>query len=81
MGVKSTHVIERHTAMSVILKKLHELSNSKLAYMLEAFDESECRNYIVENSISEDLLANDKERIDADERSFIIHSLEQFEQK
>lgn len=81
MGVKSTHHIERHTAMAVILTKLHELSNSKLAYMLEAFDESEYRNYIVENSLSADTLANDNERVDADERSFVIHSLEQFEQE
>ena len=81
MGVKATHHIERHTAMAVILTKLHELSNNKLANVLEAFNESEYRNYIVENSLSEDTLANDKERVDDEERSFVIKSLEQFEQE
>lgn len=81
MGVKSTHHIERHTAMAVVLTKLHELSNCKLAHVLEAFKESEYRNYIVENSFSEEQLSKDKERIEAEERSFVITSLEQFEEE
>jgi hypothetical protein len=63
-----------------IYKTPYELSNSKLAIVLEAFKESEYRNYIVENYLSAETLANDKERVDADERSFVIKSLEQFEQ-
>lgn len=47
MGVKSTYEIDRETAMEVIDAKLHECTDNELALILENFNYSEFRNYIV----------------------------------
>ncbi len=47
MGIKSTHDIDRQTAIAVIVSKIHECSNQQLANILEEFDESYFRNYMV----------------------------------
>lgn len=59
MGVKSTHIITRETAMQILLSKLDSASDEALASMLEEFPESDFRNYsiVTEKEIDE----NDKE--------------------
>lgn len=47
MGIKSTYDIDRQTAISVIVSKLNTCTNEQLANMLEAFEESYFRNYMV----------------------------------
>lgn len=50
MGVKSTYEVPRSVAIDIIYRKLlADVSNSELADMLEAFPESEFRNYDVYN--------------------------------
>ena len=53
MGVKSTYDIDRATALTVILSKVHKCNNNQLSMMLEEFDESEFRNYIVRDNLPE----------------------------
>ncbi len=47
MGIKSTYYINRQTAIAVIVSKINECDNQQLANMLEEFDESYFRNYMV----------------------------------
>jgi hypothetical protein len=47
MGIKSTYNIDRQTAINVIMSKIHYSTNEQLADMLESFEESYFRNYIV----------------------------------
>lgn len=48
MGIKTTYEIPRSVAIRIITRKLIvSVSNSELADMLEAFPESEFRNYEV----------------------------------
>jgi len=54
MGIKSTFNIERQTAIAVIVAKINNCSNSQLADMLETFENSHFRNYIVYDSLPED---------------------------
>ncbi len=54
MGIKSTHYITRQTAIAVIVSKINECSNQQLANMLEEFDESYFRNYIVFDQLPDD---------------------------
>jgi hypothetical protein len=53
MGIKSTFNIERQTAIAVIVAKINNCNNSQLADMLETFEESYFRNYIVYDSLPE----------------------------
>ncbi len=54
MGIKATYDIERSTAIAVIVSKMYNCSNGRLANMLREFDEGECRNYCVVNNLSDD---------------------------
>lgn len=54
MGIKSTYSIERKTAIAVIVSKINSCSNEQLANMLEEFEESYFRNYIVYDSLPDD---------------------------
>jgi len=47
MSLKRTYEIERSTASQVISNKLLSCTNHQLAEILEVFEESEFRNYIV----------------------------------
>jgi len=51
MSIKTTHDIDKQTAIAVIVSKINNCSNERLANMLEEFDESYFRNYIVYNSL------------------------------
>lgn len=51
VGIKSTFNIDRETAINVIVSKINRCSNEQLANMLEEFDESYFRNYIVDNEL------------------------------
>lgn len=54
MSIKTTYDIERETAIAVIISKINNCSNEQLANMLEEFDESYFRNYIVHQKLPED---------------------------
>ena len=54
MSIKSTYDIDRQTAIAVIITKIHNCTNKQLANMLEEFDESYFRNYIVYDQLSEE---------------------------
>jgi hypothetical protein len=55
MSIKTTHDIDRQTAIAVILSKINNCSNNQIASILLEFDESYFRNYCVsENLPSED---------------------------
>ena len=47
MSIKTTHDIDRQTAIAVIVSKINNCTNDQLANMLEAFEESHFRNYCV----------------------------------
>lgn len=47
MGIKSTYLIARETAIRVLASKLYTANNEELSNMLEALKESTCRNYDV----------------------------------
>lgn len=47
MGIKSTFLISRETAIRVLTAKLYFASNEELSNMLEALKESTYRNYDV----------------------------------
>ncbi len=51
MGIKSTFYIDRQTAINVILEKIDNCSNEQISNMLEEFDESYFRNYIVHDQL------------------------------
>lgn len=51
MGIKSTYHIDRQTALSIIVGKIAGCTNEQLASMLEEFEESHFRNYIVEDQV------------------------------
>lgn len=52
MGIKNTYDIDRQTAITVIVSKVNSCTNEQLANMLEEFDESYFRNYIVHNQLT-----------------------------
>lgn len=54
MSIKTTHDIDRQTAIAVIVSKINNCSNDQLANMLEEFDESYFRNYIVHDSLPDE---------------------------
>lgn len=54
MGIKSTYNIDRQTAIAVIVSKINSCTNEQLANMLEEFDESYFRNYIVYDKLQEE---------------------------
>jgi hypothetical protein len=47
MGIKSTYDIERQTAIAIIVNKIYNSTNKQLEDILEQFEESYFRNYIV----------------------------------
>lgn len=51
MSIKTTHDIDRQTAIAVIVSKINTCSNDQLANMLEEFDESYFRNYFVYDNL------------------------------
>lgn len=51
MSIKTTYEISRQLAFNIILKKLDSCTNKELGDLLEAFKESEFRNYIVRDSL------------------------------
>lgn len=51
MSIKTTHDIDRQTAIAVILSKINNCSNNQLANILEEFDESYFRNYFVYDNL------------------------------
>ncbi len=51
MGIKSTFDIDRQTAIAVIVSKINTCSNEQLSNMLEEFEESYFRNYVVHDSL------------------------------
>ena len=54
MGIKSTYDIDRQTAIAVIVSKVNSCTNEQLASMLEEFDESYFRNYIVYDQLPDE---------------------------
>jgi hypothetical protein len=68
MGIKSTYDIDRSTAISIILSKVHSCTNEQLEAMLECFEESYFRNYNVYDILPDDDEEND--RIIKDVRDF-----------
>lgn len=54
MGIKSTYNIDRQTAIAVIVSKINNCTNEQLADILEEFDESYFRNYIVYDKLQEE---------------------------
>lgn len=51
MGVRSTHLITRETAIMVMMSRLSKVTDYELAEMLESFPESHFRTYkIVDQS-------------------------------
>ena len=54
MEVKSSYYIDRHTAISIIVAKIHQCTNDELENILEGFKESEYRNYMVYPSVDFD---------------------------
>lgn len=54
MGVKSTYDIDRQTAIAVIASKVNSCTNKQLANMLEEFEESHFRNYVVFDQLPEE---------------------------
>lgn len=54
MGIKSTYNIDRKTAIAVIVSKINNCTNEQLANILEEFDESYFRNYIVYDKLQEE---------------------------
>ena len=54
MGIKSTYDIDRQTAITVIVSKVHSCTNEQLASMLESFEESYFRNYIVYDHLTDE---------------------------
>lgn len=53
MGIKSTYYISRETAIKVVLNKIEDCTNEELAEILEGFNESYFRNYIVCDKLPE----------------------------
>jgi hypothetical protein len=66
MSIKTTHNIDRLTAITVILDKVQSCSNSQLEEMLESFDESLLRNYLVRDRIPDGVV------------NYVIKSVEDF---
>ena len=58
MGYKNTYEIDRATALAVIANNITSCTNEQLEQMLEEFNESEFRNYMVCDHISEDEVTN-----------------------
>lgn len=60
MGIKSTYLITRETALQVMMTNLQKVENRELEDMLESFPESHFRNYTIctQQEIEED----DKEK-------------------
>lgn len=54
MGIKRTYDIDRQTAITVIINKVGNCTNEQLANMLEEFDESYFRNYMVHDQLPGD---------------------------
>lgn len=54
MGIKSTFDIDRQTAIAVIVSKINNCSNEQLENILEEFDESYFRNYIVHDYLPDE---------------------------
>lgn len=54
MSIKTTHTINRQTSIEVIINKINECSNEQLSNILEEFDESYFRNYIVYDNIPDE---------------------------
>jgi hypothetical protein len=48
MGCKSTYGISRENAIRVLISSVYKVSDEELAGMLEALNESEYRNYRIE---------------------------------
>jgi len=71
MGIKSTYVIDRETALTVIVSKVYECTNEQLASILFDFEESYFRNYIVYDELPE---------MDKDEQYFdrVIRTVDDF---
>lgn len=78
MSIKSTYELTRQTALEIILSRLHSVSNEALADMLESFEESYFRNYIVYDSAH---WQNDEEHEKENDDNRIINSLYDFEHK
>jgi hypothetical protein len=55
MGIKSTYDIERQTAIAIIVSKINNRTNKELEDILEQFEESHFRNYIVYDKLPDDL--------------------------
>ena len=54
MGIKSTFDIERETAIDIILGEVIYCTNQQLSNILDEFDKSYYRNYIVYNELPDD---------------------------
>jgi hypothetical protein len=54
MGIKSTYDIERQTAIAIIVNKIYNSTNKELEDILEQFEESHFRNYIVYDILPDD---------------------------
>lgn len=73
MGIKSTYYIKRDLAIYIILSKINSCSDDELEDILEAFKESEYRNYLIVDNLPEtrgliesiyDFNKNDLDQID-----------------
>ena len=54
MSIKSTFDIDRATAINVIISKLNSCTNQQIGNILEEFEESNFRNYNVQDELDED---------------------------
>ena len=55
MSIKTTHDIDRATALTVILNKIMFMTNEQLANILEEFEESYFRNYWVHDKLPDNI--------------------------
>ena len=69
MSIKTTHDIDRQTAIAVIVSKINSCTNDQLANMLEEFDESYFRNYFVYDDLSES---------NQDDGNYVIKTVNEF---
>lgn len=55
MSIKSTYDIDKQTAITIIISKVMSCTNEQLENMLEQFEESYFRNYIVHDQLPTEL--------------------------
>lgn len=70
MSIKSTYAIKRDLAKKIILSKIHTCTDTELERILEAFEESYLRNYIITDDLNKINSFNIKTIKEFDDESF-----------